>query len=57
VLELATAIREERPHRASARLAAHVVEILDGAKRSYETGEPVDLRSVFEPPAPMDWAR
>jgi predicted dehydrogenase len=57
VLELASAIREERPHRATARLAAHVVEILDAVRRSYETGEPVEVRSDFEPPPPMDWAR
>jgi predicted dehydrogenase len=57
VLDLADAIRDGRPHRASARQAAHVVEILDATKRSYETGGPVDLRSDFEPPAPMAWAR
>jgi predicted dehydrogenase len=57
VVELAAAIGEGRPHRAGARQAAHVVEILEATRRSYETGRPVELRSGFEPPAPMEWAR
>jgi len=57
VLDLATAIREDRPHRASARQAAHIVEILAATRRAYETGEQVELRTDFEPPAPMEWAR
>jgi predicted dehydrogenase len=57
VLDLATAITHERPHRASARQAAHVVEILEATQRSYETGEPMEVRSDFEPPEPMAWAR
>ncbi|GAA0373676.1 hypothetical protein GCM10009530_25110 [Microbispora corallina] len=56
VRDLAAAIREGRPHRATGRQAAHVVEILCAAKESYESGKPVDLTSDFTPPAPMDWA-
>ncbi|WP_084965558.1 Gfo/Idh/MocA family protein [Thermoactinospora rubra] len=57
VRDLADAIRTGRPHRATGRQAAHVVEILCAVRESYETGQPVELSSAFEPPAPMDWAR
>lgn len=56
VRDLAAAIREDRPHRATGRQAAHVVEILCAARTSYEKGGTVELTSTFDPPAPMDWA-
>ncbi|GGP01462.1 Gfo/Idh/MocA family oxidoreductase [Nonomuraea glycinis] len=56
VRDLAAAIREERPHRATGAQAAHVVEILCAIRASYETGRPVDLVSSFVPAAPMEWA-
>ena len=55
--DLAQAVREGRPHRASAEHAAHVVEVLNAAERSAETGSPVDVGSSFVPPEPMEWAR
>ncbi|WP_219510245.1 Gfo/Idh/MocA family protein [Nonomuraea ceibae] len=54
VRDLAAAVREGRPHRATGRQAAHVVEILCATRASYEQGRPVELTSVFEPPAPLD---
>ncbi len=54
--ELAAAIQAGRPHRNSAAQAAHMVEILNAAQRSAETGQPVEIRSTFDPPAPMEWA-
>ncbi|WP_336206243.1 Gfo/Idh/MocA family protein [Nonomuraea sp. LPB2021202275-12-8] len=56
VRDLAAAIREERPHRATGEQAAHVVEILCAVRQSYETGRPVDLVSSFVPAAAMEWA-
>lgn len=58
VAEMAEAIVEGRPHRASAEMASHIVEILDGvaASRS-DGGEVVPMSSTFEPPPLMDWAR
>ncbi|MFC6681332.1 hypothetical protein ACFQE7_36205 [Nonomuraea ferruginea] len=56
VRDLAAAIRERRPHRATGQQAAHVVEILCAARASYEKGGTVELVSSFEPPAPMSWA-
>lgn len=56
VLDMAQAIREDRPHRATGEQAAHVVEILVAIARSMELGQPIEVRSFFTPPAPMDWA-
>jgi predicted dehydrogenase len=54
--ELDEAIAEGRPHRPSAELAAHVVEVMEAISRSAGSGEPVEIRSEFERPAPMPWA-
>jgi hypothetical protein len=51
--ELADAIAEERPHRASGEHAAHVVEILDAVETSVREGTAVEVTSSFlAPPAP-----
>lgn len=57
VAELADALREGRPHRATAEHAAHVVEILEAATASMREGRPVAVESSFAAPEPMDWAR
>ena len=54
--ELDEAIAQGRPHRPSARLAAHVVEVMEGISRSAGTGETVEIESDFDPPPPMAWA-
>jgi predicted dehydrogenase len=56
VHEMALAIQENRPHRASGEQAAHLVEILNAAQESSQTGQAVELTSTFVQPAPMDWA-
>jgi len=56
VVELAEAIRDNRPHRFSGEHAAHVVEILNAATESMQTGRRVALTSTFTPPPPMEWA-
>ena len=57
VAEMADAITEDRPHRASAEQAAHIVEILEGATQSMaEGGRPIEIASTFEPPPLMPWA-
>src|SRR3954452_22995587 len=57
VAEMAGAIAEARPHRASAQQAAHVVDILDGAAASMaDGGRPVRIESVMTPPPLMPWA-
>jgi predicted dehydrogenase len=56
VYEMALAMLADRPHRFSGELAAHIVEVMDGIKAAYETGEPVSVESSFRPPSPMEWA-
>lgn len=54
VVDLAEAIRENRPHRATGSQAAHLVEILEAAEMSICTGQIIDVRSSFQPPAPLE---
>ncbi|MBE7470199.1 MAG: gfo/Idh/MocA family oxidoreductase [Anaerolineae bacterium] len=56
VRDMAQALAEDRPHRATGEQAAHVVEILNAVTQSIETSQPVAVRSSFTPPAPMVWA-
>jgi predicted dehydrogenase len=57
VAELASAIAEDRPHRASAEQAAHVVDILEAAFVSIaDGGRPVEVTSTFTSPPLMPWA-
>jgi predicted dehydrogenase len=55
--ELDAAVAEGRPHRPSAELAAHVIEVMESIHRSAATGQPVVLESRFDPPPPMPWAQ
>jgi predicted dehydrogenase len=56
--DLAESIDAGRPQRASAEQAAHVVDILDAAEVSMTgDGAPIELRSSFDPPEPLPWAR
>ena len=55
--DMAAAIAEGRPHRASGEQAAHVVDILDAAAASMaDGGSAVAVTSSFPPPALMRWA-
>ena len=57
VAEMAAAIDEGRPHRASGEQAAHVVEILEAAAASMaDDGRAVAITSSIEPPPLMPWA-
>jgi predicted dehydrogenase len=57
IAEMAAAIAEDRPHRASAEQAAHVVDILDAASRSMQDGgRRIDVSSNVTPPPLMPWA-
>jgi predicted dehydrogenase len=57
VAEMAEAIAEDRPHRASAEQAAHVVEILEAAARSMaDGGRRIEITSTFAPPGLLPWA-
>jgi predicted dehydrogenase len=57
VLELARAIAEGRPERASGALAAHVLDVMIAIEQAGATGSFVELSSTVEPAAPLpeDW--
>ena len=55
-LDMAQAIKENRPHRATGQHAAHIVEILEAISTSMKQGRPIDVTSDFIPPAMMPWA-
>jgi len=54
VADMAHAIRENRPHRASGELAFHVLEVMEAFNRSSQTGRFVSIESRPERPAPLD---
>jgi predicted dehydrogenase len=55
IWEMVSAILEGRPHRFTGEHAAHITEILCAATESATTGKPVEIRSSFPAPAPMDY--
>ena len=56
IVDLAQAIREDRPQRITGAQAAHVVDILCSIQTSFREARPIDITSTFVPPVPMDWA-
>jgi predicted dehydrogenase len=54
--DLAAAVEDGRPPRASGAHAAHVVEILDAIATSSREGGAVEVRSSFPQPEPLEWA-
>ncbi len=57
VAEMAAAIAENRPCRLSARYALHVNEITLAIQNAGENNCTYQLKSTFEPIAPMPWAK
>jgi predicted dehydrogenase len=57
VLEMARAIREDRPHRATGQLAYHVLDAMIAISEAVETGAFVDVPSRVDRAAllPADW--
>ena len=53
VVDMAYAIRRGRPHRSSADLALHTVEIIDAIERSMQDNKVYTLSSCPERPAPL----
>ncbi len=56
LVDMLEALREGRPHRATATHAAHIVEIVEAIGESVRVARRVDLRSRFTPPALMPWS-
>lgn len=57
VVEIHDAIQEGRPQRSTGAQAAHVVETCCAIVESYQTGKPVEVKSNFPAPWPMDWGK
>lgn len=58
VAEMASAIAEDRPHRASAEQAAHIVDILEASSASMaDDGRRIEITSTFASPPLMPWAQ
>jgi predicted dehydrogenase len=53
LVDMAAAIREGRPHRASGDLALHVLEVMEGLTGAAENGSAVTIASRPERPAPL----
>ena len=56
VQELAIAMQQGRPQRATGAQAAHVIDVLCAIHQSMREGQRVSVTSTFTPPIPMDWA-
>lgn len=53
VLDMAAAIRNNRPHRASGELAMHVLEVLEALERSSVEGRHIMIETPCERPEPL----
>ena len=53
LLDMAAAVRDNRPHRASGELAMHVLEVLDAFERSSTEGRHVMIETSCERPKPL----
>ena len=53
VIDMVSAIRSGRTHRANGVLAYHVLEVMLAFDKSSETGEHVEIESTTERPAPL----
>lgn len=56
VLDMAEAMRENRPQRITGAQAAHVVDIICAIQQAFSEGHRVEITSAFPQPAPMEWA-
>jgi predicted dehydrogenase len=53
LVDMAAALREDRPHRASGALALHVLEVMTGLIEAAGSGRTVTILSRCERPAPF----
>ncbi|MDP4302717.1 Gfo/Idh/MocA family protein [Leptothrix discophora] len=54
LVDMIRAIAENRPHRCSAEMALHVLEVMESTLKAAEQGGPVTLSTTCERPAPLD---
>lgn len=53
LIDMAVALQQGRPHRASGGLALHVLELLDAFGRSSTAGRHIDITTPVDRPAPV----
>ncbi len=53
LLDMAYAVRDRRPPRASAQMAYHVCEVMDGILEAPKLGRYVDIKSICDRPMPL----
>ena len=53
VADMALAILEDRPHRASGALALHVLEVMEAFEQAARESRTIDITSIVERPAPL----
>jgi predicted dehydrogenase len=53
IADMAQALREGRPHRASGEMAYHVLDIMHAIHDSSREGRHIELASTMERPAPL----
>lgn len=53
LIDMVRALQEDRPHRCSAEMALHVLEVMDRALDAGRTGRAVTLKTRCERPAPL----
>ena len=53
VRDMAAAIREDRPHRASGEMAFHVLDLMQSFEEASTSGQHIDIRSRCERPAAL----
>jgi len=57
VVELAAALRQDRPARLDADFAVHIAEVTEMLQHPERFARPASVQSSFPPIAPMDWAK
>ena len=55
LIDMARALQTQRPHRCSAEMALHVLEVMERALEAARTGQTQTLTTTCERPAPLDF--
>ena len=53
VMDMAHAIKEDRPHRANDDMAFHIIDLMQSFDEASETGRHLEIQSRCERPAPL----
>jgi predicted dehydrogenase len=56
ITDMAEALVNKKPHRVSAELAYHALDLMHGIHEASASGKYYDVKSTCERPSPLDWA-